>query len=330
MAELHIPPDPIHFTVWYNYYANQMPGLTRALDELEKAGRCDAAACLEVYVKFWGDDTQTDLIHKTNASIETAVGHVLEHLNQAGANASGYSSALAGFSSRLSANPTADHAMSAIEDIVSVTRQMEEKTKVLENRLVESSREISELKETLASVRHEAMTDALTGIANRKRLDFELHKAMTVATETGGPTCLLLLDIDHFKKFNDTYGHQLGDQVLKLVARSLTESIKGRDIAARYGGEEFAIVLPQTALRNACTVAEQIRAAIASKQIVKKSTGKKLAKITVSVGVAQYRPTEPLGDFIRRADEALYLAKRDGRNRVATEGKPKLSLVANS
>ncbi len=128
-----------------------------------------------------------------------------------------------------------------------------------------------------------------------------------------------MIDIDYFKKFNDTYGHQLGDQVLRLVARCLVDCTKGQDTPARYGGEEFGIVLPETELRNANILAEQVRETVSSKKIYKRSTNQDLGIITVSVGVAAFKSGEPLSSFIQRADEALYEAKRKGRNKVIDE-----------
>ena len=140
-----------------------------------------------------------------------------------------------------------------------------------------------------------------------------------MAMESGDSLCLLMLDIDYFKKFNDNYGHQTGDKVLKLLALVLTESIKTHDVAARYGGEEFAVVLPGSGLDDALAVGELIRDRIAKKNIVNRTTGKKLGGITLSVGAATYVPGEALADFIERADIALYTAKQTGRNRVVSE-----------
>src|SRR6185437_6898731 len=143
----------------------------------------------------------------------------------------------------------------------------------LESRLSQSSGEIKELRQNLAAVRHEAMTDALTGIANRKSFELTLRNAARDAVETGEPLALLFIDIDRFKHFNDTYGHQLGDQVLRLVARTLTDCVKGRDTAARSGGEEFAILLPQTRVVDAMRLAELIRKTMMRCKIVSKTSG---------------------------------------------------------
>ncbi|CAO3400004.1 Putative diguanylate cyclase (GGDEF domain) [Azospirillum palustre] len=133
------------------------------------------------------------------------------------------------------------------------------------------------------------------------------------------PLSLLMVDIDHFKSFNDTHGHLVGDHVLKLVARMLTECIKGRDTATRYGGEEFAIILPRTSLENATRLAEQVRVFVGGRQIVNKARNANYGTVALSVGVAQFRPGEPALTLVRRADQALYAAKRSGRNRVTAE-----------
>ena len=137
-----------------------------------------------------------------------------------------------------------------------------------------------------------------------------------------------MTDIDHFKKFNDTYGHLTGDQVLRLVAMSVKQNVKGQDIAARYGGEEFAVVLPNTVLRSAITVADHIRRAVMAKELMKRSTGEHLGRVTISVGVAALRPDDTPQTLIERADCCLYAAKRNGRNRVICETDPEVASPA--
>jgi diguanylate cyclase len=149
-------------------------------------------------------------------------------------------------------------------------------------------------------------------------LDFVLREAAIEAMDTGDPLSLLLLDIDHFKQFNDTYGHTIGDQVLKLLGGTLRDSIKGQDTAARYGGEEFAVILPRTAATDAAKLAENIRQRITNKSVVNRKTGGTLGRVSVSIGVAQMRLGEPIRRFVERADQALYTAKRTGRNRVVS------------
>jgi diguanylate cyclase len=128
-----------------------------------------------------------------------------------------------------------------------------------------------------------------------------------------------MCDVDHFKAFNDRFGHLTGDQVLRLVAISVKQIVKGEDIAARYGGEEFAVALPKTALRSAIGVADQIRRAVMNKELMKRSSGERLGRVTVSIGVALLRPTDTPQSLLDRADKCLYAAKRNGRNQVVAE-----------
>ena len=178
---------------------------------------------------------------------------------------------------------------------------------------------MEELKRNLDSVRQESITDSLTGLFNRRKFDETLQEAASRSVQTGSPLCLLMTDIDHFKKFNDNYGHTIGDHVLALVARTVKECIRSSDTPVRYGGEEFAVILPNVRISDAVRVAEQIRTAVASKRVVNRSKNITLGTITLSVGVARYVPGEPLGDLIKRADAGLYTAKRTGRNRVVAE-----------
>jgi diguanylate cyclase len=138
----------------------------------------------------------------------------------------------------------------------------------------------------------------------------------------------MLTDIDHFKAFNDNFGHLTGDQVLRLVAMSVRHNVKGKDTAARYGGEEFAVILPNTVLRAAVTVAEHIRRAVMAKELMKRSTGEHLGRMTISIGVATVRAGDTGQSLIERADTCLYAAKRHGRNRVMCETDPEV--VADS
>ncbi|HWD28480.1 MAG TPA: GGDEF domain-containing protein, partial [Rhizomicrobium sp.] len=166
-----------------------------------------------------------------------------------------------------------------------------------------------------------------TGIANRKAFDTELTAAIVEARASSQPLALFMCDIDLFKSFNDTWGHQTGDHVLRLVANCLSENTKGRDTAARYGGEEFAVIVRQADLGAAMRLAEQIRANVQSKKLVKKSTGDILGSITVSIGVAQLAPGEDSVTLIQRADMCLYSAKRSGRNCVIAQNDPRAAVA---
>jgi diguanylate cyclase len=178
-------------------------------------------------------------------------------------------------------------------------------------------------------VRKESLTDPLTGVANGKAFDTAMETALLALAE-GENVSLMMCDIDHFKKFNDSFGHQTGDQVLRLVANCLSDNVKGRDTAARYGGEEFAVLLRGTALADATHIAEQIRESVEGRKLVKKSTGDILGTITISIGVAQFVPGDTAETVIRRADACLYGAKQNGRNLVLSQNDPRMAALESS
>jgi diguanylate cyclase len=244
---------------------------------------------------------------------------MLVALESAGAGAEEYGAALRSFSGDLQGARSGQDFRRLIGDLVASTRAMGERVNRLQAQLGESKSEISRLHDNLANARNEALTDALTGVGNRHAFERALAAAAAAAREAHDPLSLIMLDLDLFKRINDTYGHQIGDLVLKLLGQMLIRSIKGRDTAARYGGEEFAVILPDTALADAISVAEQVRLAVANKKIVRKGSGEEIGPVTLSLGVAMYRPREPLADFVARADAALYAAKQRGRNQVVSE-----------
>lgn len=131
--------------------------------------------------------------------------------------------------------------------------------------------------------------------------------------------CLLLCDIDHFKRVNDTWGHQIGDQVIRYVASVLNAQVKGDFLAARYGGEEFALIMPRTKLAAAAEIAERIRTTIKAKTLSRKSTGEILGRVTISLGIACSSPGDDAATLIGRADACLYQSKRTGRDRVTAD-----------
>jgi diguanylate cyclase len=215
-----------------------------------------------------------------------------------------------------------------VEGLVQTAKEMEVSNQKLEARLNASKAEINELQVNLEAVRTESLTDPLTQLANRKFFDVTVEAAIAEARDRNEALSLMMTDIDHFKTFNDSFGHLTGDQVLRLVAMSVKQNVKGQDTAARYGGEEFAVVLPNTVLRSAITVADHIRRAVMTKELMKRSTGEHLGRVTVSIGVATLHKNDTPQTLIERADACLYAAKRHGRNRVMCETDPEVAAGA--
>jgi diguanylate cyclase len=251
----------------------------------------------------------------------SSIEAVNEAIDTAMATANAYSGTLQSASGDLGRDLNEAAMRALAQKLLGETRRMQDANAELENKLGASRDNIAALQRDLDEVRRESMLDPLTKIFNRKSFDDGMLKAFAETAAKGTPLSLLLLDIDFFKNFNDTWGHQTGDQVLRLVAMTLKSNIKGRDIAARYGGEEFAAVLPETDLEGAVIVADNVRKAIQAKELLKRSTNEKLGRMTASFGVAMYRVGDTPASLIERADRCLYAAKHAGRNRVFSENE---------
>lgn len=315
-----LSPNPENFTLWYAYYSGQLPDLTRAVDIATRDGTSlTEIVCAELFKRFFTLELEAQAIRETSEKARYALGRILEQLGAVGTETDRYGQALAGFQGELEQPLNLAELRAMVAAIAAETAAIVDRQARLQAQLQDSSQQLAELRVSLDTARREALTDGLTGIANRKAFEQALADAIEACERDGEPLSLLMVDIDHFKSFNDTHGHLVGDHVLKLVARMLTECIKGRDTAARYGGEEFAIVLPRTNLVNAVTLAEQVRVFVGSRQIVNKARNANFGTVALSIGVAERRPGEPASTLIRRADQALYGAKRGGRNRVCAD-----------
>ena len=315
-----VKSTPENFTVWYGYAADAPPAVRRAIEILISNDQEFSPEVLsDLYERFYGGMKHTERIRLLAQQIETAMTGVLGTLGNAGEGVRHFGEALDHTAKDLMANNPLESVRAIIMQVMDETSMMIERSNVLERQLSATTEEIGALRKQVEDASREAQTDALTGIGNRKSFDLQLKRCMQEAMEQGTDLCLLLMDIDHFKNFNDAYGHQFGDLVLKLVSRSMVEGIKGRDQAARYGGEEFAILLPDTDVDDAAIVAEHLRETIGNKTIVNRDTKQNFGVVTISVGVSAYRLGEPPYVFIERADAALYRAKQNGRNRVVTE-----------
>jgi diguanylate cyclase len=322
---------PRNYEIWYVYATGYNAPLNKVINEtLARNGRLTEADLEQIYETYLSHLKTTDRIDKVGARVIGEIDDVMNLITDALGMSASYEAHLSGATEKLAAAENQDQVKVVVDQLVKSTREMRETNKALEDRLSLSKTEISNLQQSLEAIRAESLTDPLTGLGNRKYFDHSIEMAVQNALETGEPLSLLMFDIDHFKSFNDSYGHLTGDQVLRLVGMSLKQTIKGQDITARYGGEEFAVVLPNTALRQALTVADHIRRAVMSKELKKKSTGEILGRVTISVGVSMLKPGDDTDSLIERADACLYAAKRNGRNRVICEVDPEYAAENHS
>jgi diguanylate cyclase len=320
LDELGVSPTPENYCVWYSDLAHANPDLSKALRLVEAQGKAvDNQVCAQIYQRFFGSGQHTKLIDETCERMEKTMSRILSQMGSVASGTNEYGQTLEGFQAQLAEPESVSEVRKMIEEVLSETRNMQDRTTMLEEALDASTKELASISDHLVAARQQALTDGLTGIANRRCFDERLEELTMEAGKEEAPLCLLIGDIDHFKSFNDTHGHRVGDQVLKQVALTLTQCIKGRDLAARYGGEEFAVILPQTDLKGAEKVSEQIRQSIANKKIRMKASGQTLGAITMSIGASQYVSGESHASLIERADQGLYRAKREGRNRTVIE-----------
>jgi diguanylate cyclase (GGDEF)-like protein/PAS domain S-box-containing protein len=173
------------------------------------------------------------------------------------------------------------------------------------------------LQEQVEELKKLALVDALTGLPNRRHLEAQLHSRLEELRRSGVGFGLLFMDIDHFKQFNDRYGHDVGDQVLAVVASTLSLSVRPFDVVCRWGGEEFAGIFPHTDTPTLQGIAERLRILAAHSQIV---TGSGVVTLTVSIGGTLARPEDSSAALVKRADTLMYASKTQGRNRVTVEG----------
>src|SRR5664280_2823962 len=315
---------PRNYEIWYVYATGYNSPLDKIINEtLARNGKLTESDLEQIYETYLSQIKTSDRIDKVGARVIGEIDDVMTLISDALGMSANYDASLS-----VARKP--DKIKAIVETLVKSTRDMRDTNKALEDRLSLSKNEISNLQQSLEAIRAESLTDPLTGLGNRKYFDRSIDAAVQTALANGEPLSLLMFDIDHFKSFNDSYGHLTGDQVLRLVGMSLKQTIKGQDITARSGGEEFAVVLPNTALRQALTVADHIRRAVMSKELKKKSTGEILGRVTISVGVSMLKPGDDTDSLIERADACLYAAKRNGRNRVICEVAPAYSAEHHS
>jgi diguanylate cyclase len=247
--------------------------------------------------------------------VQGEIDRIVTTMDSARAKADTYQSSLGGIAATLTPDSERVRVKEIIARLAESTRDMRLANAELHQRLTASRAQLSALQDDLQTVRAEALTDPLTQLANRKSLDGFVAETMA----SGVAFSFLLVDIDHFKSFNDRHGHLVGDQVLRVISDHLHRSLRDTDLAARYGGEEFAIVLPAMPLKEATLFADNIRSSVARRELVRRASNLSYGRVTISIGVACWQPGESATSLFERADGCLYLAKHRGRNQVVPE-----------
>jgi diguanylate cyclase len=311
---------PRSYEVWYTYVGGQKPLMNDAIKRLSvERGNISDEDIAAIYDAHLATHRHIVEAEKTSASVIAEIDEVMDMIGLALGSTAKYGQSLAALSNDLAGPIDRSKVRDVIASIVNATKDVASTNETLDARLKETRSEIETLRETLEAVRIESLTDALTGVSNRKHFEETLIRAIERAGQDRSPLALIVIDIDHFKRFNDTYGHLTGDQVLKLVGMTMREVVKSKATLARFGGEEFAIILPETTMQPARALADTIRQSVMSRELVKRSTGESLGKVTISAGVAVLREGDTAVSLLERADQCMYMGKRMGRNRTVTD-----------
>ena len=315
MAQQTAGFHPVSYSLWYEHVAGINPRLSQQLStRLEAATPLTDEDVYRLYSHFIADRDLEDH-ERWQQQLRSLMDAVSQDTAEAGRHTGEYGTALRDRQAELGSMTSLESARGVLDRLAQETERMQATVLELARRFAERVHEVERLSHDLQRAQSEALLDPLSGLKNRRGFERAVH-AIFASGDTE-EVAILVVDVDRFKTLNDTYGHLLGDKVLRAVAHILQTNIKGRDVAARLGGDELAILLPGTTERGAEALAEQIRVAVAAGRIHRTDGQDLRGIVTVSIGIAVGKATESFEALLERADAALYRAKREGRNRVA-------------
>ena len=317
MERDQIWPTALNFELWIHVAGDPKGPLAQEISRMLKAGEPITEEVSETLAGAYLPKAKLNQeIREAGDQLTRELETVAKAIQAAQKSSDIYGATLAGASKELSASQEGPAIKKLVDNLSAATRKVQRENRALEKRLHESTAEVGRLREHLEQVRRDATTDALTNLANRKAFDDELDRARQSAQVSGEPLTLAVVDIDHFKRFNDTWGHQTGDQVLRYVASVIGRMCAPPRFAARYGGEEFGMIFPGETAATVRLVLEEVREEVSSRMLKRRSTNEDLGAVTISAGISQFQGDETIHSLIERADSALYNSKRTGRNRV--------------
>jgi diguanylate cyclase len=321
MARHKVPMRPDNYCVWFEGLTGQNEALSQELARYQESGvEFTEELNRELYEKYFGQQGSRKLLREISQEAGQLLREFLEKLVSSDEATEEYAVKLRQYMGRLEeVSHEPGELKRLLKDLALATGKMEGVVSELRKELERARARSDELQRMLQDARRQAVRDVLTGLYNRRYLEEKLRSLHREFLQKNVPFSVILLDIDHFKKINDTYGHTVGDGVLEFIGAVLKRMVKGSDVPARYGGEEFAILLPLTTREGACVLAENIRKEICSKNLKIKNRQERIGVVTISLGVAQVSRKDTAETLVERADRALYLAKVSGRNQVKSE-----------
>lgn len=321
MVKHGIPVTPLNYALWYSYVSNEDPSLNLRIDEIVAAygtiPLTSAEGLFREHVSPAGSYETT--LGRVKDTLEQMVHSIDKDLHATIADTRSFSTLLDECNRDLRTPSTGmasiDDMFGTLDKLLQGSTAMQENTSRFEQRLASANDEIRRLRGELETLRQDAMNDELTGVFNRRAFDVELNQF--IGHGDRGPAIHLgLLDIDHFKQFNDRFGHQVGDRVLSLVGKQLNATSRLGVSVYRYGGEEFALIFCGGTAAQAMKLAEALRISIERLVLKDSRNGERLTNITASIGIASRNSGETADALVARTDAALYKAKNNGRNQV--------------
>ncbi|MFW1676238.1 diguanylate cyclase domain-containing protein [Pontibacter sp. JAM-7] len=317
MVKHQIPPNPLNYALWYTYVSKRLPALNLQLDKtLQTYGTCPNLLSEKMFREHMLGN-EVSKTGKMQDQLVAMINDLHNHADSAARKSADFSEVLESSLDALQSKQNNDSGPSLetiIQTLSQYTLSMNQSTRGFQKRIEDAQQEIDTLKQELRKSQQDASIDVLTGLYNRRTFDQELEQLTRSNIPSG--LSLMMLDVDHFKKFNDTYGHQMGDKVLQHVGKLMQLNCPEPMIPVRYGGEEFAVILPDCSAHKAAVVAEMLRTKVQAIRIKQKTNGSVISSISASFGVAQLSSGETSESLISRADSALYSAKQNGRNMV--------------
>ncbi len=316
--ENHITPIPLNYALVYAHMTGEFPQLSKTLDELVKQRALTYLQSQSLFDEYLEEHAGT-IFEELDSAIRSLISNMAKRIQEWSKRLDRSAEDMEYISEQLSGEKLDQESLQKItEDIRAQVQDVVRDSSSITEYVTRTTQEIQRLKSELNQAKMEAQKDPLTDVANRRAFDNYMDEIMEDADEKGSFS-LIMLDIDHFKSFNDEYGHVVGDSVLRYLGANLKKLKRAEDVVARYGGEEFAIILPGADLEVAVKVAERLREAVKKRRLKRADTGQEIRRISISLGVATYHPRDTVASIIKRADDALYRSKNCGRDQVSTE-----------
>jgi diguanylate cyclase len=329
MGAQDIPTNPANYEIWTTHAAGAHPDLSREIEaRLARGERFTDETNEALFERFFANTRLSIQMLETSETIARELDDVVSNLRGAGEQAGAYANELQIAAGNFDGGLDSETFRHVVEHLAATTREVAEHNRKLAEQIELSSLQVMELQTALRSVKVEALTDGLTGLANKRMLEETLQRRLEESVSNKSELCLLIFNIDNFRRVNDAWGNSVGDQVLRYVGSVLRAHAQGDVLASRRSADEFAMIMPRTNLNLAEAVAERVSRAIKSKRISLKSTGDVIGEISVSAGAACYQDPENLTQFVNRAEACVLAAKQAGRDRVVVEARSDQSSAA--